>query len=82
MDATKIPDELGQDIVAALNVLDTGAVSRLADISEADLYEVEKHAKEMQDRSVYGGGIIRTIVHEIRMLAETVRYNQGARLIH
>ena len=74
MDAAKIPDELGQDIVDALNVVDTGAVNRLVGISESDLHEVEQRAKEMQDRSVYGGGIILTIVNEIRVLAETVRH--------
>ena len=82
MDAAKIPDELGQDIVDALNVIDTGAVNRLVDISESDLHEVEKHANEMEDCSVYGGGIIKLMVHEIRRLGEIIRYNQGARLIH
>ena len=82
MDAVKIPGELGQRIVDALNVIDSGAVNRLVSISESDLHEVEKHANEMEDCSVYGGGIIKLMVLEIRRLGEIIRYNQGARLIH
>jgi hypothetical protein len=34
------------------------------------LIEVEKHAKEMQDNSVYGGGIILGLIESSRKLKE------------
>ena len=75
--ACKIPDELGQDIVAALNIQWTGAVDELAGISEADLKELEQSAGKMQD----SGEILSKIICEIHKLGEMTRYNQATRLI-
>ena len=65
LDAKKIPQDLCIKITHALNFFDDGYMP-----SDDDLAEVEKHANEMVNGSVYGGGIILNLVHYCRLFKE------------
>ena len=65
LDAKKVSGDLCIEITHALNFFENGYVP-----SDADLDEVEKHAKEMQNNSVYGGGIILGLVESCRKFKE------------
>lgn len=43
------------------------ALERLADVPDEDLCELEKHAREMQDHCVYGGGALKGIILRVRI---------------
>lgn len=65
LDAKKVSDFIGIEITHALNFFENGYAP-----SDADLDEVEKHAKEMQNNCVYGGGIILGLVESCRRFKE------------
>ena len=65
LDAKKVSNDLGIEITHALNFFENGYIP-----SDVDLDEVEKHAKEMQNNCVYGGGIILGLIESCRKFKE------------
>ena len=48
------------------------ALERFADVPDEDLCELEKHAREMQDHCVYGGGALEGIILRVRIAKDAL----------
>ena len=63
----KISEDFAREIADALNNHEPGASLDYIP-SESDLDELEEHAKYMQDHSIYGGGVILSMIADYRRL--------------
>lgn len=63
----KITEDFAREIAAALNSHEPGASLDYIP-SESDLDALEEHAKYMQDHSIYGGGVMLSMIADYRRL--------------
>ena len=63
----KITEDFAREIAAALNSHEPGASLDYIP-SESDLDALEEHAKYMQDHSIYGGGVMLSMIADYRKL--------------
>lgn len=63
----KITEDFAREIAAALNSHEPGASLDYVP-SPSDLDALEKHARYMEDHSIYGGGVLLAIVASYRRL--------------
>ena len=63
----KITEDFAREIADALNNHEAGASLDYIP-SQADLDELEKHARYMEDHSIYGGGVLLAIIASYRRL--------------
>ena len=62
----KISEDFARQIADALNNAQGHCLDYIP--SEADLDELEAHAKYMQDHSIYGGGVLLSMIVDYRKL--------------
>ncbi|MBQ2628478.1 MAG: hypothetical protein IJG13_02255 [Kiritimatiellae bacterium] len=63
----KITEDFAREIADALNNHEAGASLDYIP-SQADLDALEEHAKYMQDHSIYGGGVLLSMIADYRKL--------------
>ncbi len=63
----KISEDFAREIADALNNREPGATLDYMP-SESDLDALEKHARYMEDHSIYGGGVLLAIIASYRRL--------------
>lgn len=65
----KITEDFAREIADALNNHEAGASLDYIP-SQADLDALEEHAKYMQDHSIYGGGVLLSMIVDYRKILE------------